>query len=211
MCILIHTAKKNMLSKPELQQAMKKNSSGFFIAELLPKGKRNVLRTMSRYEAENFWEKIPDEANVVMHFRVPSRGGYSLENVHGWERDRILFGHNRTLFNLIPLMEEDKWTKTDSEYFFRKMFIPLYSKLGGHGRAYKDGKMCPMLDHFVRAVCGDYNKFMFVMPDNAVLKFGDWEGNDESRPGFFASNMSYKDMDNSTFFGRIKDWFNKGK
>ena len=196
MCVIIHTKRKELLKKRELEEAMRSNSAGFFLAILKGDGTRRVLRTLDAKSAEDFWDSAPNDAEMVMHFRIPSRGDKNLENVHGWEEDGILFSHNMTLTVLDGVMRQDKWVNTDSEYFFRMVFMPLYRAFGA--AAYKDGRLCEPLDRVVRVVCGTSNRFCFVMPDNNALRYGDWVGDDPSRktpdgkPGFFASNMSYK-------------------
>ena len=195
MCILIHSRRKDLLKEKELRQAMRENSAGFFLVALYKDKPREVLRTLDEKEAIDFWKKIPDDVETAMHFRIPSRGQKSLDNVHGWEEDGILFGHNLTLCDLDDMMKRVKWEGTDSEFFFRKIFIPFYRGLGKD--AYKDGKFHPDLDNLVQFICGHRNRFMFVMPDNKVIRYGDWAGNDPARkvgdePGFFASNSSYR-------------------
>lgn len=195
----MHCRRKDLLKEKELREAMKANPAGFFLAALY-KGKdgspkRDVVRTLDEKEAIDFWKKQPDDREMVMHFRIPSRGQKSLDNVHGWEEDGILFGHNLTLCDLDGMMKRVKWEGTDSEFFFRKIFIPFYRGLGKD--AYKDGKFHPDLDNLVQFICGCRNRFMFIMPDNAVIRYGDWAGNDPTRkvgdePGFFASNSSYR-------------------
>jgi hypothetical protein len=213
MCILIHTAKKELLKRSELQEAMRNNSSGFFIAELLPNKRRTVLRTLSSLEAQHFWDGIPDSSEVVMHFRVPSRGATTIDNVHGWEKGGILFGHNKTLSNLFPSMDKDNWNGTDSEYFFRNVFMPVYKSFGK--KAYRNGYFNPAIDHMIRAICGDFNKFLFVMPDNKVLRYGKWEDEDATRPGFYASNASYKEKpeeksdESQTFLQKLRTFFSR--
>lgn len=196
MCVIIHTKRKELLKKRELAEAMRANSAGFFLAALRPDGTREVLRTLDEKAATAFWERQPSDMEMVMHFRIPSRGDRNLENVHGWEEDGILFSHNMTLTVLDSAMKRDKWDNTDSEYFFKKVFMPLYKAFGAE--AYKDGALCEPLDRVVRVICGGSNRFCFVMPDNNVLRYGDWAGDDPSRktpdgkPGFFASNSSYR-------------------
>lgn len=195
MCIILHCRRKDLLKEKELRQAMKENSAGFFLAALYKDKPREVLRTLDEKEAVDFWKKIPDDVETAMHFRIPSRGEKSLDNVHGWEEDGILFGHNLTLGDLDDMMQRVGWKGTDSEFFFRKIFIPFYRGLGKD--AYTDGKFHPDLDNLVQFICGHRNRFMFVMPDNEVLRYGDWAGNEPSRkvgdePGFFASNDSWR-------------------
>ena len=114
MCILIHNLRKDLLKEKELRQAMRENSAGFFIAALYKDKPREVIRTLDEKEAIDFWKKIPDDVETAMHFRIPSRGQKSLDNVHGWEEDGILVGHNLTLCDLHDMMKRVGWNGTDS-------------------------------------------------------------------------------------------------
>ena len=202
VCIIMHCRRKDLLKEKELREAMKANPAGFFLAALYKDKdgvpKRDVVRTMDEKEAVDFWKKQPDDREMVMHFRIPSRGmDRTVANVHGWEEDGILMAHNMTIHQIDGMMSRVKWKGTDSEFFFRKVFIPMYRGLGGNGKAYADGKFCEDLDNIVRFFCGNSNRFCFVMPDNAVIRYGDWTGSDATRkvgdePGFFASNSSYR-------------------
>ena len=202
MCVIIHTKRRDLLKERELRQAMKENPAGFFLAALYKdkdgKPKRDVIRTMDGNQAVEFWQAQPDDREMVMHFRIPSRGmDRTVDNVHGWEEDGILYSHNMTIHEIDGMMSRVKWKGTDSEFFFRKVFIPMYRGLGGYGKAYADGKFCEDLDNIVDYFCGTSNRFCFVMPDNTVIRYGHWAGNEPSRkvgeePGFFASNDSWR-------------------
>ena len=195
MCVICVAAKKRHIKEAEVLQAMKANPAGFFMAALHPDGKRDVIRTLDQGEAVKFFEdKVGDDDAFVMHARIPSRGETSLANVHGWEIDGILFGHNQTISSIDDMMRRAEWKGTDSEFFFRKIFIPYYRELGEE--AYKDGRLHPDLDNIVQHFCGASNKFCFVMPDNTVLRYGNWVNEPDRKEGdeiaFWASNTTYK-------------------
>ena len=194
MCVILHALAKKHIKREEVEESMKNNSSGFFLAELLKNGKRKTLRTLDKNEALQFFDKAKDTNPFVLHARIPSRGETTLDNVHGWEEDGIIFCHNMTISSLDGMMKELNWKKTDSEFFFRKVFIPYYRGCGKS--AYKDGKFCPELTAFVNHYVGTSNKFLFIMPDNNVLRFGNWLTEDDRKEGdevaFYASNATYK-------------------
>ena len=195
MCVILHALKKRHMRRPEIVEAMRANSSGFAMFALKPDGTRESIRTLDEKELLDFFDrKVEDDDEVAMHARIPSRGGKSLANVHGWEEDGVVFMHNMTITAVDGLMREDKWEGTDSEYFFRSMFMPLYRRWGSD--AYKDGKLDPYLDRMVRVFVGYSNKFLFIMPDNRVLRYGNWVSEPLRKEGdqvaFFASNSTYK-------------------
>lgn len=100
-----------------------------------------------------------------------------------------MFCHNMSLHVLDSMIKEDKWSGTDSEFFFRQVFMPLFRAFGDE--AYKDGAFHPYIDRMVRFFAGSSNRFLFIMPDNTVIKYGngwvkDFGGNCEF------SNSSYR-------------------
>lgn len=199
-----------MLKRSELLEGMKNNDAGFFMLSIRPEGRRETIRTLSKESALGFFDSQPEWAEMVIHCRIPSRGmSKDFRGIHGWDDEGIYFAHNRTLYDLFDLMDEDHWTGSDSEFFFRRMFMPLYRKLGGTKYAYQHGKLCPELEMVVKAVCGDFNKFAFVMPDNKVLRYGWWEGDDEMREDIHFSNTSYLHPPRHGTFRKIYELYDK--
>ena len=148
MCIIAHTAKKKYMPRANVEQCMKSNSAGFFMAELRQDGTRRTIRTMSQEDALKFFDECSPDNGFVLHARIPSCGETSLDNVHGWEQDGIIFMHNMTLRELDGMMREDGWKKTDSEYFFRHIFMPLFNVFGKD--EYRDGKLNPYMNIILR-------------------------------------------------------------
>lgn len=196
MCVILHGLKKRHMRRPEIAEAMKANPSGFCMFALHPDRTRESIRTLSENELLRFFdEKVGDEDAVCMHARIPSRGmEKTVDNVHGWEEDGVAFMHNMTISEVDDFMKESNWKGTDSEFFFRKIFMPVYRGLGA--AAYRDGKLDPCLDMIVRTYIGYSNKFLFIMPDNGVLKYGKWVNEPDRKEGgeiaFWASNSTYK-------------------
>lgn len=195
MCVILHAKKKKHLRKDELLQAMKANSAGFFMAAIHPSDhSRTIIRTLDDKELLKFFDKVNEDDEIVCHCRIPSRGEKNLENVHGWEEDGILFSHNMTISSIDAMMTRVKWDGTDSEFFFRRIFIPYYRGLGDE--AYKDGKLHEDLDNLVQFFAGTMNKFCFIMPDGNVLRYGTWVNEPDRKEGddiaFWASNTTYK-------------------
>lgn len=201
MCVILHAKKKIHMRRPEICEAMDRNSSGFYMAALSVAGDgkpvRKSVRTMDQKQLLDFFDNIvKDDDEVVMHARIPSYGTKGLENVHGWEVDGIQFCHNMSIRSIDGFRDlfPDWKDKTDSQFFFEKLFIPYYRGLGTE--AFKDGKFHPDLDRFVKWICGMMNKFCFVMPDNTVLRYGSWvsetDRKHEGEIAFYASNTTYK-------------------
>lgn len=196
MCVILHGLKKRHMRRREIEEAMKSNPDGFCMFALRPNGTRDSIRTLDKDELLKFFdEKVGEEDAVCMHARIPSRGmDKTVANVHGWEEDGVVFMHNMTITAVDEFMKEDKWEGTDSEYFFRKIFMPAFRKFGDD--AYKNGALDPWLDKLVRTYAGYSNKFLFIMPDNGVLRYGTWVNEADRKEGdeiaFWASNTSYR-------------------
>ena len=193
MCVICAAAKKRHMEREEVLEAIKHNSAGFF-GFSVRNGERRTVRTLSDKEFMEFFDSVGDDEPWVMHARIPSRGEKSLDNVHGWEEDGIIFCHNMTISSIDGMMRSAKWEGTDSEFFFRHIFMPFFRGCGPD--AYKDGKFCPDLDNLVEFFCGTINKFLFIMPDNRIVTYGTWVKEESRREdgkcAFIASNSSYK-------------------
>lgn len=199
MCVILHGLRKSLVKREELIEAMRTNSAGFFLALIrdLENGGRGVVSTVRSLEQADIlkaWDGAKDDDEVVVHCRIPSRGDRSLDNVHGWKEDGIYFCHNMTISDLDGMMRRADWKNTDSEFFFRHVFIPFYRGCGKD--AYKDGKFCRDLDNLVQHFCGYSNKFAFIMPDGRVIRYGSWISEPDRKvggeTGFWASNASYR-------------------
>lgn len=194
MCVICAAAKKRHMKKEEVLEAIKNNSAGFF-GFTLKNGERKTVRTLDDKEFVKFFdETVGDDDVWVMHARIPSRGEKSIDNVHGWSEDGIIFCHNMTITSIDGMMTNVNWKNTDSEFFFRRIFMPFYRGCGE--KAYEDGKFCEDLDNLVRHFCGTSNKFLFIMPDNRIVTYGNWvsepDRKENGKCAFYASNASYK-------------------
>ena len=195
MCVIAAAAKKRHMKREEVLEAIRHNSAGFF-GFTVHDGVRRTIRTLDDKAFMKFFDEVVEDGDPwVMHARIPSRGEKSLDNVHGWEEDGIIFCHNMTIATIDGMMRDAKWENTDSEFFFRHIFMPFYRGCGA--KAYEDGKFCQDLDNIVRYFCGTMNKFLFIMPDNRLVRYGDWitekdRTDEDGKPAFFASNASYR-------------------
>ena len=195
MCVLIAAKRKKFVKRAEIVEAMRTNSSGFAMMAVRPDNSRDSIRTLSDKELLDFFDnKVKDDDAIAFHARIPSRGEKSLANVHGWMIEGVWTGHNMTISTLDEVMREDKWNGTDSEYFFRNIFGPLYKGLGD--AAFKDGKFHPYIDRIIRCFMGSSNKFLFVLPDGTFVRYGSWVSEPDRKENgeiaFWASNSTYK-------------------
>lgn len=183
MCIIAKGLKKD-LRRAEIERCMETNPAGFFIAVLKKDPKNDVfIRTLERAPILAEYDHADPDDMIVTHSRIPSRGGMdaNLADVHGWCEDGVRFCHNRTFSCLDAVMKHEKCEyMTDSEYFFRHIFMPVYR---AEGR-----RLTPLVDRVVRAVAGEGNRLLFIFPDNTVVTYGPFVEDH----GVLFSNESYR-------------------
>lgn len=183
MCVIAKGARKDFRAY-EFRQCMKTNGYGFFVAVLRKKPADNTfVRTLDEEEAFKAYELAGPDDTVVLHARIPSRGGRekNLADVHGWvSEEGIRFCHNGTIVSLDEAQKAEGCAKmTDSEYFFRRIFLPLYRAEGS--------KWTELVDRIVKVLCAE-NRFLFIFPDNTVKTVGRFVEDH----GCIFSNCSYK-------------------
>jgi len=116
-----------------IRNCAENNPDGFSMA-WNEDGALKTYRTMDKAEAIARYYTLsttldPAKTALVFHARIATHGSKKLENCHCWTYgDRIAFAHNGILRN-VPNRDD----MTDSETFFRDIFIPA---LEGVGAAY---------------------------------------------------------------------------
>ena len=183
MCVIAKGARKDFRAD-EFRQCMKTNGYGFFVAVLRKEPAHNTfVRTLDEEEASKTYELAGPDDTVVLHARIPSRGGHekNLADVHGWvSEEGIRFCHNGTIVSLDEAQKAEGCAKmTDSEYFFRRIFLPLYRAEGS--------KWTELVDRIVKVLCAE-NRFLFIFPDNTVRTVGSFVEDH----GCIFSNCSYR-------------------
>jgi len=132
MCIII--AKKKNCKVPSIrtfENAMNRNRDGFAITLKNTLTKKWVTKkTTNRSDMLNFLTECKiwkhPETMFVFHARLATHGKVCVENCHCWEdwNSGIVFAHNGVLPISVPE------GGTDSEYYFRKVFMPIYYQKG---------------------------------------------------------------------------------
>lgn len=178
MCIIAHGLRKNF-PEDEFKECLKTNPAGFFLAAIrVHDGTRTVaeaIRTLDNEEAVRKFEELQPEDEVVLHARIPSRGGKNIENVHGWKSEEgVYFCHNGTMSSIKTWGDH-----TDSETFFKKFFLPCWR---GEGRQFTEN-----VEFLIQQFLG-YSKFCFILPDGTVKLYGEYQKDHDMD----YSNGSYK-------------------
>lgn len=123
MCVIAYGHKRRF-KDTWFDQCCEANPDGFFVARIKPGNHVSSIRTMDRKEARAFFDKADPPDLILLHARIKSVGPVCLDNVHGWKAKGVYFCHNGTL----SLTARDKMT--DSETFFRDIFLPIYEAYG---------------------------------------------------------------------------------
>lgn len=163
MCvIIIKPANVQHLDLTTLKKAMKANPDGFGIAYRNGENTR-IYKTLSYDDFLYFFERAiltqSTSDPYIVHCRIATHGEVTLQNCHPFaDRKRnVAFFHNGTLS-----INRTDLTKTDSETFFRHIYLPLY---------YRNQYQANTAADIIR----NYSKFAFMYKDGSILKQGSFE------------------------------------
>ena len=176
MCILI--VKRAGVKFPaieNIQNSCDNNPNGFSMA-WLGDDKLQTFRCMSKAD---FLQKYKELSNtlsykktpMIIHARIATHGTINVNNTHCWTDNElgIAFAHN----GVLSISNRDDMT--DSETFFRDIFIPVYRSRGWDGATLA-----------INAVIGS-SKFAFLDRKGTIR----YAGNFVDEKGVLYSNTSY--------------------
>lgn len=179
MCIIAYGLKKD-IGTQRFQNCLTNNPDGFFLLGFKRGCKDDnpdfLIRTLLKKEVVATWEKIPNDYVVILHARIKTHGSISEKNVHGWNGHGWYFCHNGIL------SIKNKGDLTDSETFFRYLFLPAFGETGI--KETNEG-----IDDMVNSIIGQ-SKFVF-WKNGKMLFYGNFERPDKNKFAYF-SNSSYK-------------------
>lgn len=180
MCIIAYGLKKD-IGNQRFQNCLTNNPDGFFLlgfkrgcADDTPEF---IIRTLIRKEVVATWEKIPNDYIVLLHARIKTHGSISKKNVHGWNGCGWYFCHNGVL------SIKNKGDLTDSETFFRYLFLPAFGKTDIEET--NEG-----IDEMVNSVIG-LSKFVF-WKNGKILFYGNFERPDKNKFAYFSNDTYIK-------------------
>lgn len=186
MCIII--AKKKGVKFPSIEnvkESCKRNPDGFSMC-WAEEGKIKTFRSMSSKvfldKYKSLTKKVSyEDTALVIHARIKTHGSVGIKNTHCFlDKDiNLCFSHNGILRGI-----ENRGDMTDSETFFRDIFVPIY-KIGGWKKA----------ELAIKAIIGT-SKFAFVDENGDLKTFGEYKKDE----GILYSNDSYKPY-------RVSDYF----
>jgi predicted glutamine amidotransferase len=181
MCIII--AKPKGVELPpvsHIESSWLGNPDGFGC--LWSNKKIKSYRTMDKRECMDFYKSLLAEGDkwrdkpMIFHFRYATHGSKKLSNCHAYcdTENTIGFQHNGVLRFDVPRGMDI----TDSEYFFKYLFMPSYLV---------NGKSIAAISHVVENLRGVSDKFAFINADEVYLY-----GNFIEDTGCYYSNGGYK-------------------
>lgn len=176
MCIIIVKEKGvKYPSMENVQNACDNNPDGFAIAW----ANDNHLRTYKTMDKKDFIKKCREvfkldykATAVVIHARIATHGSKGVKNCHCWidQEAALSFAHNGILSSI-----QNRADMTDSETFFRDIFLPIYKAKGWSAA-----------ELAINAIIGT-SKFVFISPNGKVRIFGNYN----TLKGVLYSNTSY--------------------
>lgn len=154
MCVIATGFKKDFESK-WFEACCKHNPDGFFVSRV---NRGQNLRTLDINTAIDFFEKSQPNDLIVLHARIKSVGPVNADNIHGWQSHGVQFCHNGTL------SIKARGTLTDSETFFRDIFLPIYQAT--------NRRLTKPVISAINAIIGT-SKFLIIRK-KAVHRFGNF-------------------------------------
>lgn len=112
-----------------IEKCIQTNPDGFSFA-WNENGEIKTFKTMNPTEAMAKYKELsetlnPLETSLVFHARIKSHGSIDIKNCHCWTHGNIAFAHNGVLSNI-----KNRDDMTDSETFFRDLFVPAMEGCG---------------------------------------------------------------------------------
>ena len=158
-----------------VEQMCDTNPHGFSLVIRGKSGKPRIYKTLKQSEFLALYRNILKEydyqdTTMFIHARIKTHGTMRIENCHGWRANGIVFAHNGIL------SIKNRGDMTDSETFFRDIFIPAYQV----GR-WKAAELT------IKAVIGT-SKFVFMESNGDLKHYGNYINDN----GLLYSNDSYK-------------------
>ena len=191
MCIIIVKGKGVKYPSIEnVQNSCDNNPDGFAIAWAYD----NVLRTYKTMDRKDFIKKCREvfkldykQTACVIHARIATHGSKKVENTHCWvdKEAALSFAHNGIL------SIKNRGDMTDSETFFRDIFLPIY-KASGWTNA-----------ELAINACIGTSKFAFISPNGDIKVFGNYN----TLKGVLYSNTTY--LARTTYSGGFKSSFGR--
>ena len=189
MCIIIGKPKGAALPPlSHIEKSWNSNSDGFGCL-WTHSGEIRSYKTMSKGNCISFYKSITGEKKwlnipMLFHFRFATHGSKCVSNCHAYHDDEntVGFQHNGVLRFDVPIGMDI----TDSEYFFRYMFLPSYKM---------NGNNITEISHVIDNLRGRGDKFAFIHDENIHL-FGKFIEDG----GCFYSNNGYKSYDKYDYY-----------
>lgn len=192
MCIICIKEKGVRFPSMETVRTMcENNSHGFSLVYNTPKDGTKVFRTLNQEAFLKEYKRIKkkcraDKTSLYIHARIKTHGTQKLENCHGWidKECGLAFAHNGILSGV-----NNRGDMTDSETFFRDLFVPAFL-VGG----WQAGERA------IKAIIGT-SKFVFMDSRGNISHYGNYIEDD----GLLYSNTSYIPYTRPTYTTRA--WY----
>ena len=129
MCVIVCKCKGSDFAPLEvIEKCIQRNPDGFSIA-WNHDGELKVYKTLNPTEAMAKYKELSETLDPIVtamlfHARLATHGSKKVENCHCWTDGTIAFAHNGVLS--IPNRDD----MTDSETFFRDLFLPAAAGCG---------------------------------------------------------------------------------
>lgn len=174
MCILVIKEKGVKFPTMKQVQACCDNNPDGFALSYSQKGRIKTFKTMDKKEFLEYYKGVMElpykEVAMILHARIKTHGSVGIKNCHCWESDGMSFAHNGIL------SIKNREDLTDSETFFRDIFLPIWRK----GKSWENAELA------INAIIGS-SKFGFLERNGVIHHYGPFQ----KEKGVLFSNSSY--------------------
>lgn len=176
MCIICVKLKgKDFPSVERVENMCDNNNDGFAMSYYTPKGV-TIFKSLNKKDFMDKYKEVmqldKNTTSLIIHTRIKTHGTAKLSNCHCW-RDKktgLVFAHN----GILSIKNRDDMT--DSETFFRDIFIPIYKNLGWKGAK-------KAIDAVISS-----SKFAFMTQRGDIVTFGTYL---DGKDGCYYTNTTY--------------------
>ncbi len=168
MCVIcVIKAGTQLPSKVELYAMHRKNPHGMGFAS-----KSMHYKGMNFERFYNRLQFVPEDEDVIIHFRFATHGSVGVKNCHPFKKGKIWFAHN----GILDI--EPEGDMTDSETAFRKYIYPTIKTYG-----IDSDEVRYVIDELIGC-----SKFAILGEDGRVRMFGDYKKHN----GVYYSNLYWQ-------------------
>ena len=131
MCIAVYKPAGVTIPDATLQRCWNRNPHGAGIVYPTGNGRVKVHKTLDRDEFTKLWKLVPNDRNVVVHFRYATHGRVGMRNTHPFTvAPGLVVAHNGIIHETA---DEANDFRSDTRFFVDRVLTPAWREWGTDG------------------------------------------------------------------------------